>query len=55
MQHIGLDSGTKLPYSVSVMKAGDVIKVIRRSKDIGPGLLAAMARQLGLKKSDLEG
>lgn len=78
-----------MPYSAFVMKAGEVIRVIRRigrkrgvtvrfeptlgkgshgrlyygdkfttvkdrSKEIGPGLLAAMVRQLGLKKSDLE-
>ena len=89
LQRVGLDSRTKLPYSAFVMKAGDVIKLIRRigrkrgvavrfepgqgkgshgrlyygdkfttvkdrSKEIGPGLLAAMVRQLGLKKSNLE-
>lgn len=89
LQCVGLESRTKLPYSAFVMKADDVIKVIRRigrkrgvavlfvpsqgkgshgrlyygdkfttvkdrSKDIGPGLLAAMVRQLGLKKSDME-
>lgn len=75
---------TKLPYPVFVMKADNLIKLIRRtgrkhgvavryepshsrlyygdrfttvkggSKDVGPGLLAAMLRQLGLTMNDLE-
>jgi predicted RNA binding protein YcfA (HicA-like mRNA interferase family) len=84
-----LEGGTKLPYPVIIMKAGDFIKAIRRlgrkrgiavrlqrghgkgshgrlyygdqfttvkdrNKDLGPGLLSAMVRQLGLTREDLD-